>query len=78
MTKVVDHMIQDPKGKELDKPEKESGYMKVSVVKDAKLDINPKYSCPYCNSPMFHNDVAAWCINSDIEGGVCEYKLMSG
>lgn len=44
----------------------------------AELDTDEKYSCPYCGSPIFSDGVAVWCIHNTMEGGECEYRLMSG
>lgn len=45
---------------------------------DAELVLDEKYKCHYCGSPIFSSKVAVWCIHSDLEGGDCDYKLMSG
>jgi len=45
---------------------------------NAKLVLDEKYKCHYCGSPIFSDEVAVWCIHSTMEGGTCEYRLMSG
>lgn len=44
---------------------------------DAKV-CEKRYWCPYCGKPTFSSKVAVWCSESDLEGGTCEYKLLSG
>ena len=47
---------------------------------EAELATDERYitKCPYCGSQIFGNKVAIWCANSDLEGGDCNFKLMSG
>lgn len=46
---------------------------------DLEAEITEKkYWCPKCGSPVFANHVAVWCSKSDLEGGDCDYYLMSG
>lgn len=37
-----------------------------------------KYLCRYCGKPTWSNTVAIWCSDGDLEGGKCEFKLLSG
>lgn len=50
----------------------------VSRVENAKLVTDDKYKCPDCGAPVFANGAAVWCSRSTVEGGKCEYKLMTG
>jgi hypothetical protein len=34
--------------------------------------------CPECGAPVYADRVAVWCSRSDLEGGDCDYCLMSG
>lgn len=46
-----------------------------------RLEPQPRlahFACPKCGAPVYADDVAVWCSRSDLEGGDCDYCLMSG